>query len=76
MCGGGSTYDLEAVRGQAQHGSSDCLGQLCARLLPFVSLDRVQELNEKQVHPQPLHPQRLLISGTKQVQDSSLHLSV
>lgn len=76
MCGGDSTYDLEAVIRQALYGSSDCLSELCARLLPFVSLDHMQELIEKRVDPQPLHSHWLLIKGRKQVQESSLNLSV
>lgn len=76
MWGGDSTYDLEAVRRQAQYRSSDRLSELCARLFPFVSLDHMQELIEKQVNPQPLHCHWLLIKRRKQVQESSLYLLV
>ncbi len=74
MCGGDGTYDPQAVRRQIIHSSSDGLSQLCARLLPLVSLDHIQELTEKQVDPQLLHPHWLLCEGWKQAQESALNL--
>lgn len=68
-----STYDLQALRRQAEHGGGGGLAERRAAS-PSVFLHHVQKLIDEQVDPQALHPHWLHIKGLEQGQDSILNL--